>query len=262
MLTTRNYNLFSILVTLLILNYSCFCIESVNVTTENNSFYNGVATWYGPPEGAGSDGGACGLGYDIENDPYYGFVSAGNNNLFQSGAGCGACYEVKCMYNNECSKNAIKVTITDDCPGSCNDDDIHFDLSGKAFGALAYSGQEYNLRNAGKINIQYRRVKCNYNSNVKFKIVPGSNAYYLAFVVEALNGYGDIASVELQPSNSDWVPMQRSWGVTWKADLKDWQKGPFSVRITEPESSASITAYNVIPYDWKIGQFYYSNTNF
>ena len=64
---------------------------------------------------------------------------------------------MKCLYNNECSKNAIKVTITDECPGSCNDDGIHFDLSGKAFGALAYSGQEYNLRNAGKISIQYRR---------------------------------------------------------------------------------------------------------
>ncbi|XP_047965649.1 expansin-B6-like [Salvia hispanica] len=208
------------------------------------------------------DGGACGLGYDIENDPYYGFISAGNNNLFKSGAGCGACYEVKCVYNNACSKKAIRVTITDECPGSCNDDDIHFDLSGKAFGALAYPGQEYNLRNAGRISLQYRRVKCNYKSNVKFKIVPGSNPYYLAFVVEALNGYGDIASVELQPSNSNWVSMQRSFGATWKADLKYAQKGPFSVRITGPESRASITAYNVIPYDWKIGQFYYSNVNF
>ncbi|XP_057803727.1 expansin-B1-like [Salvia miltiorrhiza] len=76
----------------------------------------------------------------------------------------------------------------------------------------------------------------------------------------AAGGASDL--VQRQPSNSDWVSMQRSWGVTWKCDLREWQKGPFSVRITGPENSTSVTAYNVIPYDWSPGKYYYSNVNF
>ncbi|KAG6389776.1 hypothetical protein SASPL_151250 [Salvia splendens] len=144
------------------------------------------------------DGGACGLGYDIENDPYYGFISAGNNKLFQSGAGCGACYE-------RLFKKSIRVTITDECPGSCNDDDIHFDLSGKAFGALAYPGQEYNLRNAGRISLQYRSlrpwlvcvcVQCHYNFKIAVKTNSVYNPYCLAMTVENVNGDGEIDRIE------------------------------------------------------------------
>ncbi|XP_047965647.1 expansin-B6-like [Salvia hispanica] len=237
----------------------CNLIELNNVKAKG-PFHNGAATWYGPPDGAGSDGGACGFGPDVNHAPYYGYISAGNNNLFKSGAGCGTCYEVKCIDNPACSKKAIKVTITDECAG-CHDAAMHFDLSGRAFGALANPGQENNLRNAGKISLQYRRVKCNYKSNIKFKIDPGSNPYYLAFVVENLNGYGEISRIDLQPSNSDWVPMQRSWGVTWKSDLRNAQKGPFSVRITGPGNNESITAYNAIANDWQTGKFYFSESN-
>ena len=65
-------------------------------------------------------------------------------------------WQVKCIDNPACSKKAIKVTITDECAG-CHDAAMHFDLSGRAFGALANPGQENNLRNAGKISLQYRR---------------------------------------------------------------------------------------------------------
>lgn len=51
----------------------------------------------------------------------------------------------------------MKVVITDECAGCGSDAQYHFDLSGSAFGAMAVSGQDENLRNAGKINIQHRR---------------------------------------------------------------------------------------------------------
>lgn len=66
---------------------------------------------------------------------------------------------MKCSENTACSGNPVTVTITDECPGSCNPfaDAIHFDLSGTAFGAMANSGQANLLRTAGILPIQYKR---------------------------------------------------------------------------------------------------------
>jgi len=66
-------------------------------------------------------------------------------------------FQVKCTGNSACSGNPVKVVITDECAGCGSDAQYHFDLSGNAFGAMAISGQDENLRNAGKINIQHRR---------------------------------------------------------------------------------------------------------
>ncbi|PIN06885.1 hypothetical protein CDL12_20556 [Handroanthus impetiginosus] len=109
----------------LVLNGYCFCMsKSFNISLDSN-FLPTVATWYGPPEGSGS-GGACGLENDVANSPYNGLISAGNNNLFKSG--------VKCIQNPACSRYPITVTVIDKCPGTCNNDPVHFNLSGKAFG--------------------------------------------------------------------------------------------------------------------------------
>ncbi|KAL0317275.1 UNVERIFIED_CONTAM: putative expansin-B2 [Sesamum angustifolium] len=238
-------------------------IEAVDVLVNNNTFYSAVATWYGDPEGSGS-GGACGLEDDVANPPYYGMISAGNNNLFKSGKGCGSCYQVKCTQNAECSGYPITITITDECPGACNDDPVHFDLSGKAFGYLAKRGEGDALRNKGRISIEYQRVQCYYNNmSIAIKIDRGSNQYYLAFALENVNGDGEIGSMELIPSNSGQpLYMQQVFGATWKADIPIGTSGPYSVRITSLDSRKTITAYNSIPADWHPGQYYITNVNF
>ncbi|KAL0397734.1 UNVERIFIED_CONTAM: putative expansin-B2 [Sesamum calycinum] len=159
-------------------------------------FSSAVATWYGDPNGAGSDGGACGYRLDVEKPPFSAMISAGNANLFQSGI--------------------VIVTITDEC--SCDSENVHFDLSGKAFGALAKRGQAEKLRAAGT-----SLVPCDYpDTALALVLDSGSNPYYFACVVKYVKGDGELSSVELQTANSkedEWRPMQHSWGqlgkLTW-----------------------------------------------
>ncbi|KAL1532117.1 expansin-B4-like [Salvia divinorum] len=262
---SNNYSRFIsiLLLILFVSNELCLCVPSklLNATLNDEGFSPAVATWYGSPTGSGS-GGACGLENDVNDAPYYGMISAGNGNLFRSGAGCGTCYMVKCTNNPVCSGSPIRVTITDECPGLCNNDHIHFDLSGKAFGYLAKPGHEDELRNAGRIDVQYTSVECYYDFKIAVKIDSGSNPYYLAMAVEDVNGDGEIDRIDITAQGwRSWAPMQRDWGETWKFQVPSGTIGPFSIRFTD-RSSRSVVAYNLIPSYWAPGKKYYSNTNF
>ncbi|XP_016434172.1 expansin-B4-like [Nicotiana tabacum] len=264
-----SFYLFTILAIFSLSLKTCTSVPSklVNVSmAETDPLLPAVATWYGDPAGAGSDGGACGYGNDVRNPPFSAMVSAGNSNLFKGGKGCGACYQVICKENLACSEVPITMTITDECPGTCGDGaPFHFDLSGTAFGALAKPGQADLFRGAGIINIGYKRVSCNYpQTTVTFKIDAGSNPSYFSCVIEFENGDGDLDLVELRPSGSDqWLPMKQSWGANWKIDLVPPQViAPFSIRLTPLDSKKTLIAENVIPVDWAPGKSYRSLVNF
>nr|GMC50304.1 putative expansin-B14 [Ipomoea batatas]GMD79420.1 putative expansin-B14 [Ipomoea batatas]GMD81763.1 putative expansin-B14 [Ipomoea batatas]GMD98500.1 putative expansin-B14 [Ipomoea batatas]GME20255.1 putative expansin-B14 [Ipomoea batatas] len=146
-----------LIVFLFLINNYCYCINPFNSTLAR--YAPAIATWYGPPNGHGTDTGACGFG-NVGKPPYHSLIAAGNQALFKRGKGCGQCYLVKCTSNRFCSRKPIKIRITDECPGACNNLPVWFDLSGIAFGAMAKPGQANAMRNVGRVQISYRHVKC------------------------------------------------------------------------------------------------------
>ncbi|XP_057718479.1 putative expansin-B2 [Arachis stenosperma] len=238
---------------------------SFSYTPSASDWSPALATWYGPANGDGSEGGACGYGVTVGQAPISAMVSAGSPRLYENGKGCGSCYEVRCTGNSACSGEAVKVVMTDECDGCGSDAEYHFDLSGTAFGAMALSGQDGTLRNAGKINIQHRRVECNYPGvSIAFHVDAGSNQEYFAAVIEYEDGDGDLSKVELKEAldSASWYTMDQSWGAVWKLDKGSPLRAPFSLRLTTLESGNSIVANNVIPAGWVPGHTYRSIVNF
>uniref|UniRef100_A0A803Q6L4 Expansin-like EG45 domain-containing protein n=1 Tax=Cannabis sativa TaxID=3483 RepID=A0A803Q6L4_CANSA len=159
-----------------------------------------TATWYGSPEGDGSDGGACGYGSMVDVKPFRARVGAVSPVLFKNGEGCGACYKVKCLDHSICSRRAVTIIVTDECPGGyCSNGRTHFDLSGAAFGRMAVTGDGGQLRNRGEISVVYRRTQCKYpGKNVAFHVNEGSTNYWLSLLVEFEDGDGDVGSMHIK----------------------------------------------------------------
>ncbi|XP_047309550.1 expansin-B15-like [Impatiens glandulifera] len=214
------------------------------------------ATWYGSPDGAGSDGGACGF-CDAVESIYGKYITAVGNGLYKGGKGCGACYEVKCLSHSACSGNSINVVVSDQCPGC---DPYQFDLSGTSFGALASNGSSNQLRGAGRIQIEYQKVPCKYNGEtIKFVVDNGSNPYYIAVNIMEVGGDGDLENVEIQQGSNPFMAARLVFGATW--GVNSFMPGPLSIRLTT-SSGKSIVAQNVIPKGWQSGTKYSSNVQF
>ncbi|KAM0838127.1 hypothetical protein ACQ4PT_061198 [Festuca glaucescens] len=245
-----------------------FNSSSGGTNADDGSWIAARATWYGAPNGAGpyDNGGACGF-KNVNLPPFSAMISCGNQPLFRDGKGCGSCYQIRCVAHRACSGMPETVIITDMnyYPVSR----YHFDLSGTAFGRMAKYGRNDELRHAGIIDMQFKRVPCQYPGlTVTFRVQHGSNPNYLAILVEYEDGDGDAVQVDIMESRLPdrvptgfWTPMRESWGSIWRLDRLRPLQGPFSLRVTD-ESGRSLVADQVIPAFWQPNAAYRSFVQF
>ncbi|KAK9222216.1 hypothetical protein WN944_010648 [Citrus x changshan-huyou] len=289
------YSVSQVLTFFLLLAFKCSVVAptQLNHQLSEPHWLPATATWYGSPDGDGSDGGACGYGSLVDVKPLRARVGAVSPVLFKNGGGCGACYKVRCLDKSICSRRAVTIIVTDECPGGyCSNGRTHFDLSGAAFGRMAIAGESGQLRNRGELPVIYRRAPCKYpGKNIAFHVNEGSTDYWLSLLVEFEDGDGDVGSMHIrelksafieldvlsfslkgtltlifiyivwQASSSEWLQMNHVWGANWSI-IGGPLKGPFSVKLATLSTGRTLSARAVIPSNWSPKATYTSRLNF
>ncbi|KAK1305535.1 Expansin-like B1 [Acorus calamus] len=225
-----------------------------SLCTCQSDFVSSRATFYGSPDCLGTPRGGCGYGEFGRN------VNGGDVGavawLFRNGSGCGACYQVKCTYPGLCSDGGVNVVVTDH--GASGNTD--FILSAGAFTKLATPTYASELMAYGGVEIQYRRIPCQYPGyNLMFMVTEHSNyPHYIGFVIIYQAGQQDITNVELWREDcQQWWGMRRAFGAVW--DMANPPRGALNARLTlvgDNRATTSIQLNNAIPNDWKAGAVY------
>ncbi|XP_022971845.1 expansin-like B1 [Cucurbita maxima] len=223
--------------------------------SSQDNFVYSRATYYGSPDCYGTPSGACGFG-DFGRTVNDGNVAAVSY-LYRNGSGCGACYQVRCTNPTYCSDSGAYVVVTDHGEGDYTD----FILSPRAFAKLAHPNTAFELFSYGVVDVQFRRVSCqypNYNT-VKFKVHEHSRyPDYLAIVIIYVGGQNDITVVELwQEDCNEWKGMRRSHGAVW--DMANPPKGDIKLRFQVSGSVGYgrwVMVTNALPSYWKAGIAY------
>lgn len=214
------------------------------------------ATVYGDNSGT-INGGACGYG-DLYNNGYGSNTAAISSALFNGGAGCGACFEVKCDESvagagKWClpESKSVVVTATNFCPPSdvntktwCNPPNKHFDMADAAFSQIA------NYGSGGSVPVLYRSVPCRREGGIHFTI--NGNSRYNLVLLTNVGGNGKVKSVSVKGSKTGWMPLSRNWGSNWQTQ-RDMRGQSLSFQVLLSDGT-TVTSYDVAPASWQLGQ--------
>ncbi|XP_074304781.1 expansin-A25-like [Silene latifolia] len=241
------------------LYHICNYLAIISVFITNvaaQGWLDGHATFYGDMQGHTTEQGAC--GYDVFKEGYGLATTALSTTLFEDGAKCGSCYELKCVNSPWCKSGTIQVTATNLCPPSsgpqawCNPPAHHFDLTEPMFLKIG----QYK---AGIVPVQYRRTPCVRQGGVSFYL--GGNPYFLLVLVYNVAGAGDIKAMRIKGSHSsNWVQMSRNWGMNWQVSEQLVGQG-ISFQLMASDGK-TLELDNVVPSNWQFGQSFRGNSNF
>ncbi|XP_057419734.1 expansin-like B1 [Lotus japonicus] len=214
------------------------------------------ATYYGTSDGYGTPIGVCGFG-EYGRTANDGNVAAVSARLWKNGAGCGACYQVRCKIPQYRNDNGAYVVATDYGEGDRTD----FILSPRAFSKLRCNKTASEaLKKHGVLDIEYKRVPCTFKgNNIIFQITEHSrNPGYFAIVILYVGGKSDITGVQmLQKEYHKWELLRRSYGAVF--DIANPPKGEIRLKFQVSDGSALphwVGPKFAIPANWKAGATY------
>lgn len=193
--------------------------------------------------------GSFGLGFNG------GHVAAAVPNLYKNGAGCGACFQIRCKDHKLCNRQGAKVVITD----QNNNNQTNFVVSSRAFRAMANKGMDEHILKLGIVDVEYKRVPCEYkNKNLAVRVEESSqkpNNLVVKFLYQG--GQTEIAGVDVaQVGSTNWKFMTRKYGAIWATDRAPTGALQFRIIVTYGYDGKWIWAKYVLPADWKIGDTY------
>eukprot|EP00252_Welwitschia_mirabilis_P019300 TRINITY_DN4422_c0_g1_i2.p1 TRINITY_DN4422_c0_g1~~TRINITY_DN4422_c0_g1_i2.p1 ORF type:complete len:266 (+),score=43.25 TRINITY_DN4422_c0_g1_i2:500-1297(+) len=199
--------------------------------------------------------GACGYG-SFASKLYSGNVAAATSKIYRDGIACGACYQMRCTNQTLCTKNGAEVVVTDHNWSN----QTGFVVTPQTFSSLAVPGKGKVLLQNGIVDIEYKRIPCEYgNENMKVKVLESSQyPYYLSVQFLMQGGQTDITAVDVaKVGTSDWHFLSRNYGSVW--DIRNPPKGDLQFRflVTSGYDGKWIWAKKrVLPSDWKASSIY------